>query len=265
MPSPRPSLRGAHIYDHLGVWSRRITDESAETLMPITSDIRVPGGVRAAPLGLAFEQGVATYLFAKVLAVPAQISLHIRDRADGVGDIRSVTGYVRAGRSLIVTDGDIRDRADEKRLIGYGSIIWSVIGAAPGVSDGPDRSGHTPTGVDIIDSVGIEPLADGRGVQLAGDLTPQILGPGGVLHAGIFQLLCEEAALLAGRAATGVDRMVAVDCTFDFLQPGKVGPFVAVAELIHAGDDGVDVRVNVRDKGNADRLGCASWIRVVAA
>ncbi len=264
MSSPTPSLRGRHIYDHLGVWSHRLDDESAETLMPITSDIRIPGGVRAAPLGLAFEQGVGTYLFGKALAVPAQIALHIRDRGEDVNEIRSVTHFVRVGRSLIVTDGEIRDSADEKRLVAYGSIIWAVIGDPPGLSDPHPRPDHTPAGADVIDSAGIEPLPDRSGVRLQG-LTPQTLGPGGILHAGMYQLMCEEAALLVGRAATGSDRMVAVDCTYDFLQPGKVGPFIATAEVLYVGDDGVDARITVRDEGNNNRVGCASWIRAQVA
>ena len=263
MPTSAPPLRGKHIYDHLGVWSRRLSEETAETLMPITADIRIAGGVRAAPLGLAFEQGVGTYLFGKALAVPAQISLHIRDHADGVDEIRSTTRFVRVGRSIIVTDGEIRDSADEKRLIAYGSIIWAAIGEAPGLGQPSERPGHTPAGFDVLDSAGIEPIPDSAGVRLDG-LTPQTLGPGGILHAGMYQLMCEEAALRAGRAALGTDRVVAADCTYDFLQPGKVGPFNANPELLHVGSDSVDARVTVRDEGSDNRPVCVAWVRAVS-
>src|SRR5262245_13844765 len=113
-------LRGNHIYDHLGVRSARIDDSHGETTMPVSDDIRVAASLRAAPLGLAFEQGVASYLFDRTMAVPTQIALHVRDAGAGVGGIRSRTSLVRLGRSLVVTEGEIRDADDPDRLIAFG-------------------------------------------------------------------------------------------------------------------------------------------------
>ena len=256
-------LRGNHIYDHLGVRSTRIDDESAETHMPINDDVRVSGGLRAAPLGLAFEQGVASYMFDRVMAMPAQISLHIRDRGEGVKSIRSETHVIRWGRTLVTTDGQIRDVDCPSRLIAYGSIAWVVIG------DPPDRSGRggmTPSpyeeaGVDVIGAVGITPLDDGSGCRVE-RITPQTAGPGGILHAGMFQLLSEEAALVAAASATGASKLMAVDCTYNLLQPGKIGPFVAVAEVLCGAEEGVDTKVTVRDEGNDDRVLAVSFVRV---
>ncbi|MBW8827166.1 MAG: hypothetical protein JF603_12590 [Acidobacteria bacterium] len=256
-------LKGNHIYDHLGVRSTRIDDESAETHMPISDDIRTSGGLRAAALGLAFEQGVATYMFDRVMAVPSQISLHVRDRGEGVKGIRSETHIIRWGRSLVTNDGQIRDADDPSRLLAYGSITWAVIGEAPDRSGG---GGHTPpayeeAGVDIMESASITALADGSGCRVEG-ITPQTTGPGGILHAGMFQLLSEEAALVAAKTATGASKLMAVDCTYNFLQPGKTGPFIATAEVICVGDEGVDTKVTVRDEGNNDRVPAVSFVRV---
>jgi acyl-coenzyme A thioesterase PaaI-like protein len=259
------TIRGNHIYDHLGVHSRRLSEESAETLMPVNDDIRVSGGLRAAPLGLAFEQGVASYLFEKVMAVPSQISLHVRDSGAGVSGIRAVTRLVRLGRTLVVTDGEIHDEADPGRMLAYGSIAWSVIGEAPaarGVSGAlPDRPPFEPAGFDVIDAANVTRLPDGSGCQVAG-ITAQTTGPGGILHAGMFQLLCEEAALSAAETATGASELHAVDCTYNFLQPGKTGPFVATAEVLYTGVEGVDARVTVRDVGNDDRVPALAFVRV---
>jgi acyl-coenzyme A thioesterase PaaI-like protein len=257
------TLRGNHIYDHLGVRSRRLDDESGETLMPVNDDVRVSGGLRAAPLGLAFEQGVASYLFDKVMAVPSQISLHIRDDGHGLAGIRSTTRIVRLGRTLVTVDGRITDDADPSRLIAYGSIAWSVIGEAPGR---PQGDGHLadplpPAGIDIIEAAAITPLPDGSGCQVEG-ITPQTTGPGGILHAGMFQLLCEEAALVAASTATGASKVHATDCTYNFLQPGRTGPFVATAEILANGQEGVDTMVTVRDVGSDDRIPSVAYVRV---
>ena len=256
-------LRGKHIYDHLGVRSTRIDDESAETHMPISDDVRVFGGLRAAPLGLAFEQGVATYMFDRVTAVPVQITLHLRDRGEGVEGIRSETHVVRWGRTLVTTDGQIRDVDDPSRLIAHGSIVWAVVGDPPDRSDWNmmTPSPYEEAGVDVIAAVGIAPLADGRGCRVEG-ITPQTSGPGGILHAGVLQLLSEESALVAAASATGASRLAAVDCTYNLLQPGKTGPFVATAEVLCIGDEGVDTKVSVRDEGNADRILAVSFVRV---
>jgi uncharacterized protein (TIGR00369 family) len=255
------TLRGKHIYDHLGVRSSRLDSESGETRMPVNDDVRVGGGLRVAPLGLAFEQGVATYLFDKVMAVPSQISLHIRDDGAGVSGIISTTRLIRLGRTLVTTDGRIVDEADPARLLAYGSIAWSVIGDAPGLPDNPRPDEPLPAaGVDVIEAAGITPLDDGSGCQVQG-ITPQTTGPGGILHAGMFQLLCEEAALIASATATGTSKAHAVDCTYNFMQPGKIGPFVATAEVLSVGDEGVDTMVMVRDVGNNQRVPAMAYVR----
>jgi acyl-coenzyme A thioesterase PaaI-like protein len=241
-----------------------LDEASGETRMPTGPDVRMSGVLRAGPLGLSFEQGVATYVYKKVLAVPVQIALHIRDVGVGVEEIRSVTRLVRLGRSLVVTDGEIRDLADPDRLIAYGSIIWSVIGPAP--DPFPDREPvpHTSSEIPIGEAAGIVPLADGSGVQVGG-VSPQATGPGGILHAGMFQLMSEDASLLVARGELGDVPVQAVDCHYDFLDAGRVGPFVARAETVTSGPQGVDVRVVVRDEGNKDRICCASWLRVIAS
>jgi acyl-coenzyme A thioesterase PaaI-like protein len=259
-----PGIRGNHVYDHLGVRSRRLGPDSGETLMPVTDDIRTGGGLRAAPLGLAFEQGVASYLFDRVMAVPTQISMHVRDAGVGVVGIRSETHLARLGRTLAIVDGEIHDSKEEGRLIAYGSIIWSVIGGAP---DRPNDAGVEPdppsfeaAGVDVVEAAGITALADGSSCRVEA-VTPQTAGPGGILHAGILQLLCEEAALVATRTTTGVMTTRAVDCVYTFIQPGRTGPFVATAEVLYTGEEGLDTKVQVRDLGNDDRILTLAFIR----
>ncbi|MGE0881668.1 MAG: PaaI family thioesterase [Acidimicrobiia bacterium] len=256
-----PAIKGAHVYQHLGAYSTYISDSSGETRMPIADDIRTNAAVRSAPMGLAFEQGVATYVFKKVLAVPTQISLHVRDRGEGLNGIVSTTNLIRLGRTTIVTDGVIVDEADPSRKIAYGYITWAVLGDAPTPGEPPVIPEREPGRPGIIEALGITALPDGNGCRLEG-VSSQIAGPGGILHAGMFQMLSEEAALVAARTASGSDRAWATDCTYNFLQPGRVGPFVATAEALYQSDQGVDVKVTIRDEGSDGRIGCVSFLRV---
>lgn len=257
------TIRGNHLYDHLGVRSKRVDDECGETRMPVNDDVRVSGGLRAAPLGLAFEQGVASYLFAKVMAVPSQISLHIRDQGAGVNGVVSTTRLVRLGRTLATVEGRIVDDTNPSRLLTYGSIAWSVIGEAAWPPVGRRAPAGTVARSRCRRHRGSRHHAPLRRLQLPGgghhrpDDRPRRDPP-----RRMFQLLCEEAALVAARTATGIAKGRAVDCTFNFMQPGKTGPFVATAEILCTGEEGVDTTVIVRDVGNNNRIPALAHVRV---
>ncbi|MGX7678419.1 hypothetical protein ACSMXN_05945 [Jatrophihabitans sp. DSM 45814] len=266
MTGAAPGFAEEHLYQRLGIVSRALDESSGETYLPINDGLRSGGLLRAAPLGLAFEHSFATYAFDTILAVPTEISLHIRDNGLGVELARSETRIVRLGRSQVVTEGEIRDAHRPKRLIAFGTITWAVTGDA--VAGGPsvgtpdlptDDAFSAQPSVAVLDAVGIEHLPDG--CQIA-QVTPAIAGPGGILHAGVSQLLCEEEALLVGRKAWS-DRHVSVaDCTYNSLSAGKVGPFVAQCEVMARDGSSIDCRVSVRDRGNANRPVCYSIIRV---
>jgi acyl-coenzyme A thioesterase PaaI-like protein len=256
------TLRGGHLYDHLGIRSELIDDESARTLMPIGQDVRTGGGIRAAVLGLALEQGVALYLLNRVRAVPTQLSLHVRDTGGDIHGVVPTTRLLRLGRSMALIEGRVNDESDANRLLAHGTLMWSVISpeAGPPPVERP-KSFMPPTGEDILEAASIAPTSDGSGCEIVG-VTKQTMGPGGILHAGIFQLLSEEAALRTSRELCGNDRVRAVDCAYNFIQAGKIGPFVAEAEVIGTGEEGIDTRVVARDVGNDDRPCVYSQIRV---
>ena len=81
--------------------------------------------------------------------------------------------------------------------------------------------------------------------------SPEILGPGGVLHAGALQALAEEAALAAARHDDPHGEPPAItDATFHFVRAARSGPFVAQVHS-HAGGD---TEVTIHDEGGAGRL-----------
>ena len=67
---------------------------------------------------------------------------------------------------------------------------------------------------------------------------------------------------MAAGTATGATKRRAVDCTYNFMQPGKTGPFVATAEVLCTGEEGVDTKVVVRDVGNNNKVPALAYVRV---
>jgi acyl-coenzyme A thioesterase PaaI-like protein len=76
-------------------------------------------------------------------------------------------------------------------------------------------------------------------------------GPGGTIQGGAQALLGEMAAerALAGRGPFTVN-----DLEIRYLNRVAVGPLVATAEVLAAGDDEATVRVPLVDRGNSGRL-----------
>jgi acyl-coenzyme A thioesterase PaaI-like protein len=252
-------IEGSHLYDHLGIVSAAVDDASAVTTMPVHDDVRHPGGLRIAALGLAFEHGAAQYAFSKVTAVPVQLDLHQRDRALGVSGVHVTSHVVRLGRTLLVTAGEIGDIADHSRLVAFGSIVWSITGGP--IPPGPVRPAPPmgrPGRPDLLTALAVEPLDDGSGCRLQA-LSDAIAGPGGVLHAGMFQILGEQAALIRVRREGASVHAMVLDASHHFLQAARLGPFVATSILIASNEGQFDVRVTVSD---ATRVCSLSYFRL---
>jgi acyl-coenzyme A thioesterase PaaI-like protein len=262
LPSPSTSV---HLYDVLGIKSRRLAPQSGETVLAVRGAVLSRGGLRIAPIGLAFEHGVATYAFDAVVGVPTNISVHLRDRRPAPNVVRWVTQTVRAGRTAIFTEGSLEAVTDPHRRIGYGSIIWSVIGPAPHVEpsarpDGPPLVPGSGSDLPLTEVIGLRRDADD--VWSVPSIRAGMEGPGGVLHAGVYQVLAEEAALGLAHTLSRQDVRV-VDCSHHFTAPGKVGPFAARAKLLCRETDGADVEVVIRDEGNSGRVCAFSQLRAI--
>jgi acyl-coenzyme A thioesterase PaaI-like protein len=256
-----PGLAGGHIYARLGIESRLVDATTVETVLPVGEVVVITGGVRAAHLGLAMEHGAP--LLARVAAVPVVISVHLRGLEAGAGEVRVRNRLVKAGRTLMVTEAVFLDRSGGR--VGFGTVTWSVSSqqqevppATTSVPPWPDNGSRRG----ILDVLDVIPLSAADGCQLQ-SVTPDIAGPGGVLHAGAIQFLCEEAALIAGRARMSTDHVSTRDSVLHLVATGRVGPFTATSSLLMIGHDGADCRAELRDEGQADRLLAVADLRLV--
>lgn len=259
------TLLGSHLYEHLGVQATQIDSSSGECRMILEPDLLGPGGLRAAPLGLLFERGAATYAFNSALAVPVQLSVHVRNRCRDVRAIRATSRLISMGRTLMVIDGNVVDDDKPNELVAYISSTWSVIGDAPPMKQqqtGDDRAtGPRPP---LLEAVGICGDPESGECRLE-EIDTKIAGPGGVLHAGVLQLLSEEAALLAGARALAKSTIRATECTYHFVRAAKAGPFRATPRIIAEDAESADVEVVVVDEGVEDRLCCLAHVQIGCA
>ena len=167
------------------------------------------------------EQGVATYVWDHVMAVPSQISLHVRDRGAHLEATRSETRIVRLGRTVVGTDGEIRDASDADRLIAHGWIAWSVTGEAPqraAPSSGlPAQPPVEPAGIDFVQAAGITSLRRGGEFDLSPDRGPI----GG--HNPVWWLApCRSASVLRYGVTRGLAPGAAVgSCATEHREPSQ--------------------------------------------
>jgi acyl-coenzyme A thioesterase PaaI-like protein len=268
-PDPQESGRG-HLYDWVGIESELLDANSVETTLPADDALlgagagagAAGGRGRAAYFGLAMEHGMP--LLADVAAVPVVIAVHLRQPAAAPGRQRVVSRIVRLGRTMMVTGGTFYGSGGT--MTGFGTVTWSVSGTLP--SDQPPRTPLCPgrragSGSGFPETIGLRPAEEGSGYQI-GEIVPAIAGPGGILHAGAVQLLCEETALSAARARLQSEQVSTRDFECQLLAAGRVGPFTSRATVLLAGVDGIDCRAEVRDEGNGGRLIATANVRSAA-
>jgi len=265
MTSVAVGLNGRHISDYLGISSHRLGKDSAETAFTVE---RGTSCMPPSVLGMAVQQGSAHFLFESALALPIQVSMHVRQQVVDPQEVRVVSHLVRLGRTMILTEG-IALPGDDGNAVAFGTVLWTVVESGPSLeseakSAEPQADDVGDRFADIASKIGIEPLDDLRGCRLAG-ISPEIAGPGGTLHAGVSQVLCEEAALTVGRAQSDGADLYATDSLHQFLQPGRIGPFEARAEILRSDGSGIDVRVALTDRGDRDRLVTFSQVTIAVA
>ena len=240
----------SHLYDRLALVAEPDGDGGRARL-------RLAPGVRcAAALGLALERSTEPYLFTTHASVPIRLDMHVRRDLRMIEAVIAHSRLTHDGRRLKVTECVIvADGTDD--VVGWGQATWSVVGPAEPQTGDLER--HLPAApahvIDLADVMGLEPLVDGSGYRVAA-VSDAMAGPGGILHAGVLQLLAE-------RAAIDVDGFggAASDCAHSFLAPARHGPFVARAAPLSDERDARDYRVEVRDL-SADRLASVSYVTV---
>lgn len=190
-------------YRYLGTFSESKGRHEAEGWLSLRSDLRGPVGLLAAPLGIALLDTAGINVDPLARAAPTRIDMTILEPAENVQRVHLEGRVVREGRSQFFTESRITDDADRGRLLALGGTHWSISGPNEGFNYVDNRPG-------VPESPGLPPLYEPFGARLVdGELEIPELRPelgGYALHQGPFQVVPEQAAMLALRRAIGHDR-----------------------------------------------------------
>jgi acyl-coenzyme A thioesterase PaaI-like protein len=172
-----------------------------------------------------------------------------RNVAERCGDRLGIAGeIVKIGRSAI--SGEVRFSEIESKALVATSYLTFMMSPRPQDNVPPMRSGMRTTGsmaIPFPEFLGVRAVAPG---VCEINLVPLIMQASQTLQGGVFGVLAEEAARsLTARAVLDLD--------IRYLNAVRVGPAQAIANLL--GEN--LIRVEVRDRGNDDRLAALVLIR----
>ncbi|MGW0181122.1 PaaI family thioesterase [Nocardia sp. NPDC003345] len=240
-----PSRRRRHILLELGFATTLRGDELHGSAI-ITPQMHVPGTGRLRTSVLATWTDTVTGLLAALtlgprVPVTLELDVHLYRPAPGAGEIRAVGRKIKAGRSVFVAE--VEWTVDgEPFAFGGGSFMVSPneeLRLPAQLSLDMPVSEHLLE-VPLAERAGCERTAAGTAVL---PRTDDGLNASRTVNGGLIALAAEEAMLSLAPGAT------LSTLGLRYLQPERVGPVVAEAELR------ADVaRATLRDSGNDDRI-----------
>ena len=244
-----------HLYGHLSMDLRQTGEWTTEGLMPVTPDLVTPGGLRASLAALLLEGSFGDNLLAHGFPVLSQMTFHLRDGGAGVDRLRAEGELVQLGKRRASGRGRVVDADDPDRLIGYGTIGFTMI-RPEGDYMPVDLEESLEAEPEAYPDVSGKPLLEAMGMrvppgepvcELGGAIHPGVLGPEGRLHGGAHQLMHETAAIAAATLESGSERVLSAEQSIQFIAPAFEGPFVATADVLSASEDDVLCVVELRD------------------
>lgn len=189
----------------------------------------------------------ACIITAPRLGVTLDIVVH--NVAERCGDHLEIGGeLVKVGRSIV--SGEVRFSDPESNALVAVSYLTFMVSPRPQDVLPPIQRGMRTTGsitTPFPEFLGVRTLAPGV-TEI--DLVPLVMQASQALQGGVFGVLAEEAA------RSLADRPV-LDLDIRYLNAVRVGPGRAIATLL--GEN--LIRVEVRDRGNDDRLASLVLIR----
>ncbi len=162
-----------------------------------------------------------------------QVDIQLYEPGLDVQRIHTIGTVVREARTQVFTECRFEDADQPGRVIGAGAANWTIIDATePGFEyhdpgSGLEEGAEVPT---IAAAFGLEPLPSGGFVLPA--LAPRV----GLdtLHHGPMLVGLEQAALEAGRAATGTESLALRSMSVRIVKAGRHAPFTCDADLLTA-------------------------------
>jgi acyl-coenzyme A thioesterase PaaI-like protein len=259
-----------HLYAHLGISMGPTGELTSRGRMPVGSDMKTPGGIRAALLALLIEGGFGgNFLDAGLFPVLDNMTVHVRDGGDGVAFALAEGEIVRPGSRRAVARGHVVDADDPSRLLAHAHIgYWMIQPRAeymPG-GDGPrtavgDVAHRDVPKESILEAMEMHVRPDSGSCELRA-VHPGVQAPEGRLHGGAHQLMHEAAGLAGAAAAVGTEQLRVEDFSIRFLAPAFKGPFVATASVLSRSPDDVLCQVELIDQGADDRIRSLSTMRI---
>jgi hypothetical protein len=273
MTGSSPSRSADEVY---GVWTDAMADlvsyryvgcssvlqdrTHAEGHMRIRRDLRAGAGLRAAPLAIAALDTAGINIDRFHHLALTRIDVHLFDDGDGVEAVRVSGRVLREARTQVFTEATIEDHGDPSRVIGFATADWAVLAPTPegfvytdpgpGVPDSPDLP-------PLTEAYDAHPDTDG-GFVIAG-LSPRVGSD--TLHHGPILVSLEAAALEVADAHAGNDALRIDHFATRLVKAGRVGPFVARAEVTATRDDTVACRAELRDEGAEGQVLAVALLR----
>jgi acyl-coenzyme A thioesterase PaaI-like protein len=247
-------------YRHVGCQSVLLDRTHADGRMRLRSDLRAPGGPLTAPLAIAALDAAGNILDRHHHLALTHITVDLFEDARDVAVAAVRCRVVRETRSQVFTEATFVAADDPRRVLGYSTADWTIVGPTPPGFDYRDP-GEGP-----LDSPDAPPLwevyhghrrADGGfGIDA---LSPAIGAD--VLHHGPIMVVSESAAFDAAAAAVGTDRLAVDTAATRIVAAGRQGPFSVTVDALRA-DRVVPCRVEVRDEGRDDRVVAVTLLRL---
>ena len=202
----------------------------------------------------AWADVVAGYLAVQTVGprvpVTLELDVHLYRPAPGSGEVRGEGKVIKSGRSVFVAGVDFLDETGEQFGFAAASFMASPdesLRIAPLGARSPLGTGERLT-VPFAERAGCERRSPGVAALGHSD---EVLNASNTINGGLIALAAEEAVLSLSPPG---ESLASLDLRY--LQPARVGPVVATAEVRH----GLG-RVEVRDEGNENRLCVAATTR----
>ena len=242
-----------HLLGELG-FATRLVGEELHGTASITPQMHVPGvpSLRTSILATWADMMaglLATRVTAPGVPVTLELDVHLYRPAPAAGTVHGVARTIKAGRSVFVAGVRFTTGDGEPLAIANASFM---VARDPALRLPRSVSTDLPAQKERL----TEPLAERAKCERRRPGTAVLprsedgLNASGTVNGGLIALVAEEAALSLAPGST------LCSMALRYLQPARVGPVVATADLEH----GLG-QVELRDAGNGDRLTGITTVR----
>ena len=251
-----------HILRHLRLDQRLGPDGVLTATMPVSDDLRDErGSVHFGALLIMVDSAAGIFSHRRVApdwVATSDLKAHWQ-RSSTADEVWSTTTMVRAGARNLVSRTEVAD------VDGPVAAAWVTYTRLPRRDDTPavaeEQTGgeqrfvyvepDDPPRPPFAAYLGLRARADELAIDL--DLAPQVRNSFDSIQGGVAATLVERVGALAGeRLLPGSSHVT--DVHLHFLGQAKVGPIVAVGDVVRADELSVTTEVRVVDAGNDDRL-----------